>query len=888
MTLLRNLTLALLALLAASAPALAPAQPRFDFDRTPGHLSKAVQAPHQALSLDLDPDSDRFDGETTLTLALRRPQTELQMHAHQLTARRSVLITASGERALTVQADEKAQTWRLLPADGRPLPAGRATLRLAWSGRVQATGSGLFQAGDPAQGAGQRMLATQLQAVYARTVFPAFDEPAFRTRFTVTVRAPAGYQVLSNMPAVTTRVLGSHVQHRFATTPPMPAYLLAVSVGRFEALAGRAAGVPLRIVTAPGKRAQGRYALAATRQLLPYYTAYFGLPYALPKLDQLAVPSSRDGAMEDWGLISYTESSLLFDPATGSTGHQRGIYNTVAHEVAHQWFGNLVTAASWEEIWLNEAFATWMADKASAHFNPQWQLGLRRRSEIDQTMERDGGPATRAIRSGAVLEDRVSDVFDDITYTKGGAVLGMLEQWIGEDRFRRGLAAYMRERRLSNATAGDLWFHIGRASGRDVAAVAASWTDQPGFPVVDVDSRCDGGRTRVDLAQRPFSSGGAPRPGRWQIPLVLDHGGRTHRVLLQQERQTLTLPGCPATPLVVNPQGVGFYRVAYAPAAQAALAAAFLQLPAAAQITLMSDSFARAQSGEQPMAAWLDLVAQLPQARGPAHAALMGQAQAGLRLLGDAFHGSPAAAPLAAATRALLAPELQALGWAARPGEDSETEALRAGLIRDLAAVDDTDVLARAQALFDDDEAGRAPLPAAVRAAVIGAVGRAADGRHFDALKRRLLNATSDDDRWRFASALARVRDAGRAREVLALSLSDALPANVATRLPGMVGEARWHGDMAYEHVVAHWSRLAERSGGMFGARAWLLGGVAWNFNTVPQAQRLLTDQQRLAGEPGAAVGQQVASRIELLAAIQRREAQRLQPALQALAGTRP
>jgi aminopeptidase N len=470
MPLLRTLTLVLLA---ACVPALAPAQPRFHFDRTPGLLPKAVQAPHQALTLDLDPERDHFDGESTLTLSLRQPQPDLLLHAHQLTARRSVLLSARGERPLTVVADEKTQTWRLVPVDGRPLPAGRVTLRLAWTGRVQDNGSGLYRAPFRAQGVEQRMLATQLQAIYARTVFPAFDEPAFRTRFELSVRAPAGYEVLSNMPAVATQAVGDRVVHRFAATPPMPAYLVAVTVGRFDTLAGRAAGVPLRIVTAPGKREQGRYALAATQRLLPYYTAYFGQPYALPRLDQLAVPSSRDGAMEDWGLISYTESALLFDPATGNTGHQRGIFNIVAHEVAHQWFGNLVTAASWEEIWLNEAFATWMADKASEHFNPQWQLGLRRRSDIDQAMERDGGPATRAIRSGAVLEDRVFDVFDDITYAKGGAVLGMLEAWIGPDRFRRGLAAYMKERRMSNATAGDLWFHIGRASGRDVAAVAS-------------------------------------------------------------------------------------------------------------------------------------------------------------------------------------------------------------------------------------------------------------------------------------------------------------------------------------------------------------------------------------------------------------------------------
>ncbi len=613
------------------------AQARFDFDRTPGRLPKAVLPTHQAMTLSVDPDGDHFEGQATITLQVRSAVPAIVLHAHRLQATSSVLLDASGERPLTVQADEATQTWRLQPADRRPIAVGRARLRLAWIGQVQSNDSGLFRAPYQAHGLAQRMLATQLEAVFARMVFPAFDEPAFRTRFELSVRAPKGLDVLSNTTPTGRVDEGERVLHRFAPTPPMPSYLLALAVGRFDALEGRAAGVPLRVITAPGKRAQGAYALAATQKILPYYTRYFGQPYALAKLDQLAVPSTRNGAMEDWGLISYAERALLFDPATGNTDHQRSIFGIVAHEVAHQWFGNLVSAASWQEIWLNEAFATWLADKASDRFNPEWQLRLRHRREIDQTMERDGGASTRAIRSGAVLEDRVFDVFDDITYTKGGAVLGMLEQWIGEERFRRGLASYMKARRLSSATAGDLWFHIGRASGRDVAAVAASWTDQPGFPLIDVDARCAAGHTRIELGQRPFSSGGSVRSGRWQVPLVLQHGGRTQRLLLQQDRLTLTLPGCPTTPLVVNPQGVGFYRVAYAPALMAALAARVAGLPAPAQITLMSDTFALAQAGLLPMTAWLDLVAALPSVRGLGRPALLAQAQSALRLLAEAL-----------------------------------------------------------------------------------------------------------------------------------------------------------------------------------------------------------------------------------------------------------
>jgi aminopeptidase N len=231
------------------------------------------------------------------------------------------------------------------------------------------------------------------------------------------VRAPARYQVLSNMPELRVDTDGDARVHRFAPTPPLPTYLVSVSVGRFHRLEGRAAGVPLSIYTVPGKRELARYAMRASEQVVSYYSQYFGTPYALPKLDQLAVPGVRSGAMEDWGLISYTDSALLFDPARSSSETRRIVYSSVAHEIAHQWFGNLVTAASWDEIWLNEAFATWMANKTTHHFNPRWQWELGKRPWFDMTMARDATPATRAIRAGPVRESSVFDVFDNITPT---------------------------------------------------------------------------------------------------------------------------------------------------------------------------------------------------------------------------------------------------------------------------------------------------------------------------------------------------------------------------------------------------------------------------------------------------------------------------------------
>jgi aminopeptidase N len=874
-------------LLAGSIDAVA--QARFDFDSTPGQLPKSVLPLHHALTLTLDPDAESFSGEATLTLRVREPVAAIVLNARELTSSSAALAAGAGapERVLAVQPGSTPETWRLVPHDGAPIAAGEHRLRLAWSGRVQRNGTALFRVPHRALGRPATMLATQSAAVYARLLFPGFDEPAFRAVFEVAVRAPAGLEVLSNMPAQGDPVdEGAMRLHRFAPTPSMPSYLVAIAVGRFDSLAGSAAGVPLRILTAPGKGEQGAYAMSVTQAVLPWFNDYFGVPYALPKLDQLAVPGVRGGAMEDWGLISYVEDTLLFDPARSDANRQRTIFAFVAHEIAHQWFGNLVTAASWEEIWLNEAFATWMARKAMHHFNPAWQMPLRRRRDNEGALARDAGPATRAIRSGAVAEARVWDVFDDITYRKGGAVLAMLEAWMGPDDFRRGLAAYMAERRLSNATAGDLWHHLGRAAGRDVSAVATSWTDQPGFPLLSVKSSCTGGRTVLELAQQRFRTNGrAADTARWRVPVVALHGARLHSTLLEDRRQRWTLPGCPAQPTLLNPNGDGFYRVAYAAAERPVLARRFAQLPGTAQAMLLSDTFALAQAGALPLAEWLALVAALPTVQGPARAGLYEAARGHFEVLHPVLHGTPAAPALDAAARELFGPALASLGWHPRTGEDSEDESLRNALIRALARHGDSAVVRRAEALFDADAAGRTPLPPGIRAGVATAVGRGGDAARFTTLLERMEAADNEEDRWLYASAASATPDAALMRRLLALSIEGKLPFNLAVSLPRLVSESvPAHSQLAYAHVVANWMRLAELLGsGRDASRAALLPRTAGAaFVGAQDAARLRADQQRLA--PGLSpVSTDIAiAQIELRAAIRAREAARLPAALSA------
>ena len=329
-----DLVRALAAALLATASWLATAQARFDFEQTRTLLPKTVLPSHYALALQLDPARDRFDGRATITLTVREPVRAIVLHARGLEASRLQLQTGPQRRVLKLSADNKLHTWRLVPADGRPIARGPHRLVIDYRGRVNRSGEGLFRADYRFGGKPASMLATQLEAVNARMLFPGWDEPLFRATFDIEVKAPRAYQVLSNQKLTRREQVKSGTRWRFAATPSMPSYLVAVAVGNFDVLEGESAGVPLRFFTPPGKREQARHALAVTQQVLPYFSDYFGTPYALPKLDQLAVPGTRDGAMEDWGLISYVEDGLLYDPARSSTRTERGVFRLVAHEVA--------------------------------------------------------------------------------------------------------------------------------------------------------------------------------------------------------------------------------------------------------------------------------------------------------------------------------------------------------------------------------------------------------------------------------------------------------------------------------------------------------------------------------------------------------------------------
>jgi aminopeptidase N len=870
---LLQLGTALVSVLMAGTTAAA----RFSFDTTPGRLPKDVVPSHYALEFDLDPQRDAFSASAEIVLKIARPVEAIVLNARSLSANTVTLVDAAGAaRPLSVASDENTQQWRLRTEPAAMLAAGEYRLRIGYEGKVERRGQALFRVDHTAHGQPARMLATQLEPIHARALFPSFDEPAFRATFDIAVNTASRYSVVSNMPATRwDEQADGRRRVQFARTPSMPSYLVALAVGEFDVVEDSFDRTPLRILTARGRGDEARYAMGVTKQVLGLYRDYFGIDYMLPKLDQLAIPGVRNGAMEDWGAISYAENVLLYSPQRSPPRQQETIFSLVAHEIAHQWFGNLVTAAWWDDIWLNEAFATWIAAKALHHFNPAWKAPVGERLWREEAMLRDAGTATRAVSEPPRHESGIFEVFDELTYSKGGAVLGMIEAWLGPEVFRDGLRRYLSAHRYSNASAADLWFHLSQAAGRDVTPIIKSWIDTPGVPLVRVKSACRSGRTEVELTQQRFSAQQATVATTWQVPMVLDAGGQKRRVLLGAQPLKASFKGC--VPVVANGGDLGYYRVQNDSGNAARLQRAYARLPAVERIGLVADALALARAGYSGFDAYFAL---LDAARDETEAAIWQQVIDGYQVLDRTFADTPVQAALRGDARRRLAPVFARLGWEPRAGEDTNTQRLRAKLIEALGSFDDATTIARARVLFAGAQANPPmPLEPSLRSAVVQSVARHADEATFEVLRRLLREAPNQEDEYLYGGALIQVRDPKLVGKVLELSLTDEWKPGAASYYASQIGEASGRPEVARAFLLRHFAALRDKAS--IRSRAWLLPGAYNGFSDEAHADELLAEQQRLLGAEALGPALQVAAQIRTRAELREREGERLMLLLQ-------
>src|SRR5438477_2031309 len=568
---------------------------------------------------------------------------------------------------------------------------------------------------------------------------------------------------------------------RFATTPSMASYLNVFVAGETDLIEMTAAGTQIRVIATKGKTEWGRYALESTAQILEYYNDYFGIPYPLPKLDQIAIPGGFGGAMENWGGITYYETALLFDPANSSAATRQRVYEVIAHEVAHQWFGDLVTMAWWDNLWLNEGFASWMGTKCTARFNPQWEVWLEkgiprdpaRRIGIakEQAMEGDARATTHPIQQKVATEAEANSAFDDITYKKGQSFLRMLESFLGEEPFCDGIRRYMQAHKYSNSTTADLWNALTEASGRPIVEIAAGWTEQPGFPVVNVSRESNG---KVVLSQERFTVNFRDNTdATWKIPLTYFIDGQSAPTTLLMSGKMATLEDVPSDrALKLNVEGAGNYRVAYDEASWKLLLASLPGMNVPDQVNLLSDAWAFFQAGRQPFTFYTGLIDRLP----PSTAlAVREQIINAFNSIDRLLAGAPGQEQFRRYARRVLRPTLDTLTLQPKPGGPMTASLLRASLVQELGLLGDEEVIKMCRQNFENYLKYRSSVSADLRASTFAIAMRYGDAATWQKLHELGLKTTSTEEKQNYYDALAFASDPPLLHKSLAIALTDEL-----------------------------------------------------------------------------------------------------------------
>jgi aminopeptidase N len=806
------------------------AEAPFTFATTPGKLPKTVVPGSYEIEINPDVAKKMFTGSETVTVDVREPTRTITLNAQMLAIHSAKLLDAQGQVTETakvqIEANEETATLKF----SKEIAAGTHRLALDFSGVINESGEGLFYATYEEEGSGTKktMLGTQMEPTDARRLFPCWDEPSFRAKFRLTITVPASFTAVSNMPVENITKTPGGKRVRFEETPPMASYLVVLCAGELDAIHGEADGVKIGVVTTKGKAETGRYALESAEKILHYYDEYFGIKFPLPKLDLIAIPGGFGGAMENWGGITFYESALLFDPAKSSERTKEGVFGVEAHEMAHQWFGDLVTMAWWDNLWLNEGFASWMGTKCSDHFNPQWQVWLRADAAKQAAMATDALSATHPIQQPVQTEAEANSAFDEITYEKGQSFLRMLESYLGENDFRAGIRDYMQAHKYSNSTTADLWNALGEASKKPVASLAAGWTEQPGFPLVSTGAQTPDGLT---ISQEHFTIHQKnPAPLEWKIPIAWrDLGAATdsspHVFLLEKKSDVLPGVGTEQT-VKLNAGDVGYYRVAYDRAQFDKLLAAAPQLSSADKVNLLADTWALVEADKGPITDYFKLVEKLRDDDGLAQ---WEQISRTLDYIDSLYIGNDKRPAFQSYARSLLRPVFDRIGWEPKPNEKPTVGLLRVELIGALGDLGDEDIIKSARARFQKYVTDPKTLPPDLRPVVLEVVGRYADQKTWDTLHRLGEKTKSTEEKGAIYGAMAGAVAPELAQKTLALSLTDELPATRAVRLVPEVSFAGEQPALAWKYVEAHRAQLDKKldSLGKINFAAGVMGGFS-------------------------------------------------------------
>ena len=764
--------------------------------------------PHR-YRLELTPDLEAatFAGDAEIEVTVVEAVDSITLNAAELAIAAAELTETSGRTlaatAVTLDEEEERATINFPES----LTPGPATLHLTFTGILNDKLHGFYRSTFTDDAGVEHLIATtQMEATDARRAFPCWDEPDKKAVFEVALVVDENLAAYSNGPVIDEAPAPNNKKRvTFAPTMVMSTYLVAFIVGPLVATPHTDVdGVPLRIVHPPGKEHLTPFALEVGAHALRFFTDYFGIPYPADKLDLVAIPDFAFGAMENLGCVTFRESVLLVDPAQAARTELERVADVVCHEIAHMWFGDLVTMKWWNGIWLNEAFATFMEVLAVDAFQPEWQRWVSFGVEREAAMAVDGLHSTRPVEFPVGRPEEAQGMFDVLTYQKGGSVLRMLEQFVGPDVFRDGIRDYLTTHRFSNTETSDLWDALERSSGRPVRDIMDTWINQGGYPLVRVGE--DG-----SLTQAPFSYRGDPGGAigsAWKVPVVLrslqDADPDPVPVLLDG---TGTAPAGTVNGRLVNAGGSGFYRVSYPTATVEQLAAGLAGLAPLERYNLVSDAWAAALSGQGPYPDLLRLAGALAASgeRDPSVWSVV------LGALGMADRVIPEAdrPALQQATRTLLGSLAAELGWDPRPDDTERTPSLRSSVLRTLGTIG-ADETVRAEATRRFDAAPGEPLHPDIESTVLDIVATTGGEPEYESYLAHYRNPSTPQEENRYLYALASFDDPQLADRTFDLAMSEVRTQNAPFVIQSLVanrktGPAIWH------RVTGEWDTMVAK-----------------------------------------------------------------------------
>ncbi len=772
------------------------------------------------VELTLDPAKDSFSGSVRISLAIRKPFTVLWLNASKIEIESAELNTRAGRRQ--AQTIPGGDDFVGLDFDA-PVPAGTGELTINYRAVLREAGTGVFRAQDK----GERYLLTQFESTDARDAFPCFDEPSYKTPWQLTLRIPAADRAVSNTPVESEAAKGTTRTIVFKETKPLPSYLVAFAVGPWEFVdAGRAGvnRVPVRIVAPKGRAQEAKYAAEVTATILTRLEEYFGVPYPYAKADQVSVPMSGGfGAMENAGMVTYEQPLLLADPKTDTITRQREYASVAAHELAHQWFGDLVTMAWWNDVWLNEGFATWMQQKLIGEWKPEWNQAADTVESKLGAEEEDSLTSARQIRQPIESKGDIQNAFDSITYDKGAAVIGMFEHWMGPDLYRKGVQAYLKKHAFGNATSDDFLAALDSAGGKEVGRAFRTFLDQSGIPLVSVTAKCSGNAPVLELEQTRYVPLGlkAPPQQTWSVPVCVRYpgaGAAGECTLFTQpkaEWRPAKPAACPAW-IDANASAKGYYRVDYRGDLSSRLAArAESDLSAPERLDFLGNAEALVDAGKMPASAALGLVAAfrddsernvVTTALGLAIAPYQNEVPADLKPNFERFF------------RRNFEARARSLGWTPRPGESEDSRLLRPALAANAATYGgDQELAEQARTLAEKWLGDRS----AVDPEISGAVLRVAAWYGDRALAERYMTAlaaTSDrQDHGRLMGAMRWFRDPAAVDAIEQALLAGKIPflEGFSLLFTGAYGDRTR--SMPFEFVKARFDEIVKDHPTLFG-----------------------------------------------------------------------